>query len=68
MRRYRRYRRFPSRVLVPLAALLVATGSASAPDDLDTFVMDQMTRRHIAGLSLAVMQDGKIVEIGRAHV
>lgn len=57
----RRYRRFPSRVLVPLAALLVATGSASAPDDLDTFVMDQMTRRHIAGLSLAVMQDGKIV-------
>ena len=53
--------RFAPRVLALLSVLLVATASANAPDDLDTFVMDQMARRHIAGLSLAVMQNGDIV-------
>ena len=53
--------RFITRVLVPLSALLFVAGSASAPDDLDTFVMEQMARRHIAGLSLAVVQDGRII-------
>jgi CubicO group peptidase (beta-lactamase class C family) len=58
--------RFATRVLVPLSALLFATGSASAPDDLDTFVMDQIARRHVAGLSLAIVQDGKII-VARAY-
>ena len=44
------------------AVLLFATGSANAPDDLDAFVTAQLARRHVAGLSLAIVQDGKIVE------
>jgi CubicO group peptidase (beta-lactamase class C family) len=53
--------RFATRVLVPLSAFLFATGSTNAPDDLDTFVTEQMARRHLAGLSLAIVQDGKII-------
>ena len=54
--------RFASRILIPLSALLLATGSAQAPDDLDAFVLAQMARRHVPGLSLAIIQDGKIIE------
>ncbi|HEY2064770.1 MAG TPA: serine hydrolase domain-containing protein [Gemmatimonadaceae bacterium] len=50
------------RTFLPFAALLFATGSATAPDDLDAFVAAQMARRHLPGLSLAIVQDGKIVE------
>ena len=35
-------------------------------DDLDAFVTTQMAQRHIAGLSLAIEQDGKIV-VARAY-
>ena len=54
--------RLASRILIPLSALLLATGSAQAPDDLDAFVLAQMARRHVPGLSLAIIQDGKIIE------
>jgi len=51
--------------LVPLAfALLACATSAPTPraDDLDTFVAAQMAQRHVPGLSLAIIQDGRIVE------
>ena len=55
---------------LPLAFVLLACSTAtpapqSAPargDDLDTFVAAQMAQRRIAGLSLAIIQDGRIVE------
>src|SRR2546423_872850 len=61
------------RLARPTASLLItlvlascatggATSSARAPDDLDTFVTTQMARRHVPGLSLAIIQDGSIVE------
>ena len=53
--------RITTRVLIPISALLFTSGSASAPDDLDTFVQDQMAMRHIPGLSLAIVENGKIV-------
>ena len=59
------------RVLLPLAAVAAALASlgADAParrhqpalDDLDRFVATQMARRRINGVSLAVVQDGRIV-------
>jgi CubicO group peptidase (beta-lactamase class C family) len=47
-----------------LALLACATGApgVSPADDLDSFVTAQMARRHIPGLSLAIIQDGRIVE------
>ena len=54
--------RLATRLLVPLSALLLTTGSTRAPDDLDAFVLEQMAMRRIPGLSLAIVQDGKIIE------
>jgi CubicO group peptidase (beta-lactamase class C family) len=50
-----------------LALLGCATGAPGIPDtqrgdDLDTFVAAQMARRHVPGLSLAIIQDGRIVD------
>lgn len=47
-----------------LALLACATGSPSTPvaDDLDTFVKAQMAQRRVSGLSLAIIQDGRIAE------
>ncbi|MEO8334185.1 MAG: serine hydrolase domain-containing protein [bacterium] len=53
--------RLATRVLVAFPALLLITGSAPAPDDLDTFVAEQMSMRHIQGLSLAIVENGRIV-------
>ena len=53
--------RIATRLLIPLSALLITTGSAAAPDDLDTFVNEQMAMRHIPGLSLAIVENGKII-------
>lgn len=54
------------RRLLPLSAFLLGC-TTSAPgvreqDDLDRFVLAQMARRNVPGLSLAVIQDGRIVE------
>jgi CubicO group peptidase (beta-lactamase class C family) len=60
-----------ARRILPLSVALLAcatgTGSSTstpnAPrtDDLDAFVTTQMARRHVPGLSLAVIQDGRVV-------
>ncbi len=50
-------------VLVPAAVLLLAAGGTSPKDDLDTFVAAQMARRHLAGLSLAIIDGGRIVAV-----
>lgn len=47
--------------LIPVATLAFAIDRPASPDDLDSFVMKQMEQRNIAGLSLAVVQDGRIV-------
>src|SRR5262245_4168540 len=41
-------------------ALLSLAIAPLAPDDLDTFIKSQMDQRQINGLSLAIIQDGKI--------
>ena len=53
------------RFLVPAAALLAVAPSLHAQrarlDSLHDYVQAQMARRHISGLSLAIIQDGNIV-------
>ena len=47
--------------IVSLAVIaILPVALASAPDDLDTFILAQMAQREINGLSLAIIQDGKI--------
>src|SRR3954471_226266 len=52
---------------IPVAVLLLATGSkpareaAAAPDELDNFILSQMALRHVAGLSIAIIDGGRIV-------
>lgn len=53
--------RLATRVLVSLSGLLLTTGSTKAPGDLDRFVLEQMAMRHVQGLSLAIVENGKIV-------
>ena len=49
-------------LLLALTAQPVALHAQASPrDSLDGFVRAQMARRHIRGLSLAVIQDGRIV-------
>ncbi|MCA1838106.1 MAG: hypothetical protein LC674_04910, partial [Actinobacteria bacterium] len=53
--------------VIPAAVLLLATGSkpareaAAAPDDLDDFIVSQLALRHVAGLSIAIIDGGRIV-------
>jgi CubicO group peptidase (beta-lactamase class C family) len=57
--------RIATRILpLSLALLGCASAAPSTPrgDDLDTFVAAQMAQRRIPGLSLAIIQDGRIVE------
>lgn len=55
-------RRLP--VKVACAALwLLCFHAAAAADDVDDFVTAQMRERHIPGLSLAVVRDGKVVKM-----
>jgi CubicO group peptidase (beta-lactamase class C family) len=51
-------------LLLSLALVGCATATPVTPrgDDLDAFVAAQMARRHVPGLSLAVIQDGRIVD------
>jgi CubicO group peptidase (beta-lactamase class C family) len=53
-----------SRVLAValLAPALAAVPAARRTDDLDQFIHAEMAKRQIPGLSLAVIQDGKIAE------
>jgi CubicO group peptidase (beta-lactamase class C family) len=45
-----------------LAGCVTATPASPRGDDLDTFVAAQMAQRHIPGLSLAIIQGGRIVD------
>jgi CubicO group peptidase (beta-lactamase class C family) len=47
--------------LLPLVALTLLEGSAHPADRLDRFVMSQMERRGISGVSLAIVDHGRIV-------
>jgi CubicO group peptidase (beta-lactamase class C family) len=47
--------------IAPLAAVaILSLALAPPPDDLDAFIQAQMAQREITGLSLAIIQDGKI--------
>ncbi|MBC3785949.1 serine hydrolase [Spirosoma utsteinense] len=47
----------------PLAVIsLLLLGSPVLADDLDDFIRDQLRKRHVPGLSIAIIQDGKIVK------
>lgn len=54
-------------LVVPAAVLLLATASkparepSAAPDALDDFIVSQMALRHAAGLSIAIIDGGRIV-------
>lgn len=54
-------------LLIPGAVLLLATASkparepAAAPDALDNLIVSQMALRHVAGLSIAIIDGGRIV-------
>lgn len=50
------------RSFVAIAAVAIIGSGHRAPDDLDAFIETQMARREIVGLSLAIIDDGKIVE------
>jgi Beta-lactamase class C and other penicillin binding proteins len=53
------------RRVLPLSLALVGCATAAPGprgDDLDAFVAAQMAQRHIPGLSLAIIQDGRIVD------
>ncbi|WP_168207745.1 serine hydrolase [Spirosoma sp. KCTC 42546] len=41
---------------------LLSLASESRADDLDEFIKKQMQKRHVPGLSIAIIQDGKIVK------
>ena len=61
--------RFPRLALLLLVCAVPASGAraqASRLDSLDAYVRTQMARRHIRGLSLAIIQDGRI-EAARAY-
>jgi CubicO group peptidase (beta-lactamase class C family) len=52
------------RTLLPLLLLLSSLAAGGTPPayDLDTFIRTEMSRRQIPGLSIAIIQDGRIVE------
>jgi CubicO group peptidase (beta-lactamase class C family) len=57
--------RTATRILSLSFALLgcaTAAPGTQRGDDLDTFITAQMARRHVPGLSLAIIQDGRIAE------
>ena len=48
--------------VLTVIALAIATMAMSPADDLDTLIQTQMARRQIAGLSLAIIHQGRIVD------
>jgi CubicO group peptidase (beta-lactamase class C family) len=50
------------RQLLALAAFTLVFAGMRPVDDLDSFIHNQMARREIVGLSLAIIDDGKIAE------
>src|SRR5688500_3513973 len=54
--------RLTCRLLAAFAVLLCVGGRAAAADEVDRLVEAQMRKRHVPGLSLAVVRDGKVVK------
>ncbi len=50
------------RLLSPLALLLLAAGGGTSPDDLDVYILKQLGQRGVAGLSIAIIDGGRIVD------
>jgi CubicO group peptidase (beta-lactamase class C family) len=50
-------------VICGLALFLFLAPSAALADKVDDYINSQMQRRHIPGLSLAVVRDGKIIKV-----
>ena len=50
------------KTLLALAGVALICGGMRPTDDLDAFIETQMARRQIVGLSLAIIDDGKIAE------
>lgn len=53
--------RFALLLALAAAPATILDAQTAAPNSLDAFIREQMSRRHIAGLSLAIIQDGRIV-------
>jgi CubicO group peptidase (beta-lactamase class C family) len=59
----------PPALLLVFAPLLLVSGvraggdAPAGPDEVDTYVRGQMEKRHIPGLQLAVVRNGKIVKL-----
>ena len=49
-----------------LTPLATGTGQTARLDSLDAFVKSQMAQRHVRGLSLAIIKDGKVA-VARAY-
>ena len=50
------------KTLLPVAAIALICLGLRPVDDLDAFIEGQIARRQIVGLSLAIIDDGKIAE------
>lgn len=61
-----RLSRFVSFLLLCAASAAGLHSQASRADSLDAYVREQMARRRISGVSLAIIQDGRIV-VARAY-
>jgi CubicO group peptidase (beta-lactamase class C family) len=53
------------RLLPPLLALLlpILASAATTADPIDDYILDQMRKHHVAGLSLAIIEGGRIVKV-----
>lgn len=59
----RRSGRFLTGALAPIALISLGAAASARADEIDDYVAAQMSRQHIPGLSLAVVQDGKPVKV-----
>jgi CubicO group peptidase (beta-lactamase class C family) len=51
------------RIPILAFALLLTAGAAVRADNIDEFVKAEIQKQHIAGVSIAVIKDGKIVKV-----
>lgn len=56
-------RRKPSPMFVLFLLLLASVPAPAWADKIDDYIKAEMQKRHIPGLSLAVVQDGKIIKV-----
>ena len=51
------------RTIASLSLLVLVTGTRVPSDDLDAFITSQIAMRHVAGLSIAIIDGGRIVDV-----